>query len=138
MVERILVCGGRDYNDVDRVARELGACLQVLGDIEIICGYDPDDDRFQGADELAFKWAIANGVPVFPFPAPWKKFGRSAGPRRNGRMLAWGKPTLGMAFPGGRGTADMTDRLFRAEIPVTTVGRSPSIESEIERLGGGA
>jgi hypothetical protein len=37
-------------------------------------------------------------------------FGRSGGPKRNQQMLEEGKPDLVLAFPGGRGTADMVRR----------------------------
>ena len=49
----------------------------------------------------------ANGVVVEEFKADWDKFGRAAGPIRNAQMLREGKPDLVVAFPGGRGTANM-------------------------------
>ena len=33
-------------------------------------------------------------------------------------MLVEGKPDVGLAFPGGKGTADMTERLRKAKIKV--------------------
>lgn len=121
MAERILVCGGRAYNDRTAVAWELSRLSMQHDDLIIICGYDPDDERFQGADQLAFEWARAHGVPAFPFPAPWTKRGRSAGPFRNQRMLDCGRPTKVVAFPGGRGTADMTRRAHDARLSVLEV-----------------
>ena len=44
------------------------------------------------------------------FPADWARHGNSAGPIRNGQMLAAGKPELVVAFPGG-GTADIVARV---------------------------
>lgn len=41
------------------------------------------------------------------FPAHWEQEGRAAGPRRNNRTLG---PDLVVAFPGGKGTADMVAR----------------------------
>lgn len=118
MAFRLLVCGGRDFNDRVAFGDEMGHWAQCFGDLEIICGYDPDDERFQGADQLAYEWALHFGFPVFPFPAPWKKRGRSAGPFRNQRMLDLGKPHRVHAFPGGRGTADMCRRADEAGVPV--------------------
>ncbi len=52
------------------------------------------------------------------FHAEWMKYGKAAGPIRNARMLAEGKPDLVVAFPGGRGTADMLRRVREAGIEV--------------------
>lgn len=120
--ERILVCGGRGYDD----KRRLEGILQdevdrTKGDLIIICGYDPDNPRFQGADELAFKFARDRRIPAFPFPAPWGKHGRAAGPLRNRRMRDCGRPHKGIAFPGGNGTAHMIGLLREREIPVDEI-----------------
>jgi ABC-type Fe3+-hydroxamate transport system substrate-binding protein len=45
------------------------------------------------------------------------KYGPSAGPIRNGRMLEY-KPDLVIAFPGGRGTANMVKQARKAGIAV--------------------
>jgi hypothetical protein len=45
-------------------------------------------------------------VTVEAHPADGKKHGRAAGPIRNQKMPEE-KPELVVAFPGGRGTADM-------------------------------
>jgi hypothetical protein len=60
-------------------------------------------------------------VPIDVYVAQWKKHGRAAGPIRNQRMLDEGKPDLVVAFPGGRGTADMIRRAERAGVPVQQV-----------------
>jgi hypothetical protein len=61
-----------------------------------------------GADYIAGRWAQdTGGIPVEEFPADWNRHGNSAGPIRNQEMLDKGKPDLVVAFPGGRGTADI-------------------------------
>lgn len=65
----------------------------------------------RGADRLAARWAVQNGVPVKAFPANWRAHGLAAGPMRNEQMLVEGMPQLVIAFPGGRGTADMVRRV---------------------------
>jgi hypothetical protein len=62
-------------------------------------------------------------VPIDVYVAQWKKHGRAAGPIRNQRMLDKGKPDLVVAFPGGRGTADMIRRAERAGVPVRIADR---------------
>lgn len=76
-----------------------------------------------GADQLAARWAGLRRVTIDPYPAKWREEGRGAGPIRNGRMLALGKPRLAVAFPGGDGTADMTKKVRRAGITLIEVDR---------------
>lgn len=112
---KILVCGGRDYDNEHRVGAILNAAVKRLGMSELIHG------GARGADALADAWARRQGFPVTVFPADWKAEGRAAGPRRNQRMLDEGKPQAVIAFAGGRGTADMIQRAKAAGIPVHEV-----------------
>lgn len=109
---RILVCGGRDYKNVSAVYHALYAIHQKRGITLIIEG------GAAGADLLARKWAQENGVPVQTFEAEWEKYGKAAGPKRNERMLAEGNPDGVIAFPGGRGTADMVSKAKAASVKV--------------------
>lgn len=102
---RLLVCGGRDYRDRERVWRILDGIHAKHGIGVVIEGRCP----FGGADLHAQKWAEARGVDNLGFPM----VGR-AGPARNSRMLAEGKPTHCLSFPGQRGTADMTRKAVAA------------------------
>lgn len=107
---RVLVCGGRDYAD----RSGLYAALDALDPkpTTIISG------MASGADQLAWYWARSRNVPVLEFPANWREHGKAAGPLRNERMLTEGRPDMVMAFPGGRGTADMKRRAKKAGIEV--------------------
>lgn len=110
---RVLVCGGRDFQD----ARGLFASLDGLvpRPTLIIQG-----GAF-GADALASEWAYKRDVLERQFPADWKRHGRAAGPIRNQQMLEKGKPELVVAFPGGIGTADMVRRARAAGVRVLVV-----------------
>jgi hypothetical protein len=70
---------------------------------------------------LAGECAKQAGLSIEVYPADWKKHGRSAGPIRNQHMLDVGKPNLVIAFPGGRGTADMMKRAEKAGIEVRRI-----------------
>lgn len=109
----ILVCGGRGYADHARVHEVL--YLHAAGASAILQGGAP------GADRLARDWAEANGILSWTIPAEWRKHGKAAGPIRNQRMLDAGEPALVIAFPGGRGTADMVRRARAAGVPVLEV-----------------
>lgn len=94
---RILVTGGRNYADRHILFDVLDRLREEFGSIEIGVGYDPRSKKYQGADEIAYDWAKGRGVPGRCYPADWS-VGRSAGPRRNERMLAKFKPQLVVAF----------------------------------------
>lgn len=54
----------------------------------------------------------------------WKDHGKAAGPIRNQLMLDDFKPDLVVAFPGGKGTADMVKKAQDAGVTVILVGSS--------------
>ena len=115
---KLLVCGGRDFADREAVYLTLEAAFQYADMGEIICGYDPASKKYQGADQLAYEWAVENEFPCRTFPADWGKFGRGAGPRRNSEMAA-DKPDECVAFPRangewGNGTLDMIGKAARS------------------------
>lgn len=74
-----------------------------------------------GADTFAAEWARRFLFPLHEFPANWRKDGRAAGPIRNQRMIDEGKPDVVIAFPGGRGTADMVSRAEKSGIKVVKI-----------------
>jgi hypothetical protein len=100
---RILVCGGRDYADRRAVYRVLDAALRS-GDVFIIEG------GARGADRLAREWAIDRAVSYETFEADWGKYGGVAGTLRNTAMIDMGRPSMILAFPGGRGTQNMVSQ----------------------------
>ncbi len=110
---RVLVCGGRDFGDRDLVVNTLSGLWETRGRISAVI-----HGSCAGADTLADDWALWNGVVSHPFVAQWTRLGRAAGPIRNQQMLDEGKPDLVVAFPGGRGTADMVRRARAAGVEV--------------------
>jgi len=108
---RVIVCGGRDYADEDTIRERLKLLRDVSADVTIIHGAAP------GADSLAGHVATTLGFDVEAHPANWGKHGKAAGPIRNQEMLD-SVVDLVIAFPGGRGTQDMTNRAKKAGVPV--------------------
>ncbi|MGB1215024.1 MAG: DUF2493 domain-containing protein [Pikeienuella sp.] len=109
---RVLVCGSRDFTNTEVVYRFLSREHKRLRFDVVIEG----DAR--GVDRMAGFWARKNNIDNLKFRADWKAHGRAAGPIRNQRMLDEGKPDLLIAFPGGRGTADMIRRAKEAGVEV--------------------
>lgn len=124
---KILVCGGRDYIGYRRMYEVLTDIIDQIildytihayNDVEIIQG------GATGADFLAKVFALDEfdgQVHHKEFPAEWKKYGKAAGGIRNQQMLDEGKPNLVVAFPGGKGTADMVKRAKKAGIKVVEI-----------------
>lgn len=109
---RVLVCGGRDYQDRTTVYRELDKLHLFHGIAAIITG------AADGADSIADDWARKYGVQNHRFPAEWNRYGAAAGPIRNKRMLDEAYPDLIVAFPGGRGTANLMEQARRRGVRV--------------------
>jgi len=112
---RVLVCGGRNYRDNGKVWGRLNLLYAAKGISVIIHG------GARGADMLGEKWAVANDIPHIAFKADWDAYGPAAGPIRNERMLVEGKPDLVLAFPGGKGTANMVWQATERGVPVEQV-----------------
>jgi hypothetical protein len=98
---RVLVCGGRDFDD----RALLEAVLDRLHRTRVFAALIEGDAR--GADRMAGAWAEAQGIAHEVFKADWDGLGSKAGPIRNQRMLDEGRPDLVVAFPGRSGTEHM-------------------------------
>ena len=117
---RVLVCGGRSYEDRTRFFHILDKALRAATLAErpfvLIHG------GAKGADSLSGLWAAARQVgDVRVYEADWETHGRSAGPIRNKLMLTDGQPHVIIAFKGGSGTADMIRQGKKAGVPVYEV-----------------
>lgn len=114
---RVLVTGGRKYDNYKKV-------VDVLN--KVFSSFPSKDDILihggaTGADTLAHQWAENNKVVTEVYLAQWSRFGKRAGPVRNQEMLDKAQPQLVVAFPGGKGTADMVKRAREAGIEVMDV-----------------
>jgi len=99
---KLVVCGGRDYNEAEYMFGYLDAVVEhVLPKVTmVLLGACPT-----GADQHAMRWAKYRNLGYKFFPADWDKHGRAAGPIRNRQMAEEGDYLV--AFPGGRGTQSM-------------------------------
>lgn len=118
---RVLVCGWREYADKAKVWRTLDRICDINDATWIAPHVTIIHGGANGADSLADAWAVSSYARVRQFKADWKAHGKAAGPTRNQQMIDEGKPDLVIAFPGGRGTADMVGRARKAGIEVLEV-----------------
>lgn len=122
---RIVVTGSRDWTDVVAITDALVRAMSLSGaqSFVIVQGYA------QGADHIAKQWAAERSIPCETFEPFWASQGKSAGPKRNRRMLDAGADLV-LAFPiGGRkrspGTWDCIEAASERGIPVRIFGRRP-------------
>lgn len=110
---RVLVCGGREYNDATAVYSVLDTLSPQIE--TIVCG------GAAGADTLALQWVEQREMRCEVYLADWRKYGKAAGAIRNKQMLEQGKPDLVIAFPGGKGTANMIRQAKKAGVRVQEI-----------------
>ena len=111
---RIIVCGGRNYNNVAHVWRELDRIHEQTPISAVMHG------GANGVDAIARDWAVGQGVTRYICKADWVKHGKAAGPLRNARMMEW-QPDFVVAFPGGKGTQDCVAKARVAGIKVIEI-----------------
>lgn len=110
---RLLVYGGRDYTNRTFMVEVMQYIHEHYGPIRmVITGGAP------GADTIADEIADDAGLQRVIYPANWNGQDKAAGAIRNSIMLAEGRPTHGLEFPGGTGTADMHAKLSKAGIEI--------------------
>ena len=103
---KLVVCGGR-YEILTPGRQKWLWRFIVENDCrEVVTG------GCRGIDREVHAWADTNLLNAKVFEADFANLGRSAGPRRNAEMAAYGD--LLVAFPGGRGTADMVRKMTAA------------------------
>ena len=118
---RLLVCGSRDYYDINRLTEILCQIREKRGIDVLING------MARGADKMGRQWALDRGIPTEDYAVdvridgPWP----AAGIRRNIRMGTSSKPDGAVAFFGpnytGTGTTQMVNWLKEHSIPVAEI-----------------
>lgn len=109
---KVVVCGGRNFRSPAQVWRGLDDVHAERPITQLMHG------GANGVDRFAREWAAKNpAIKRYVCHAQWEKHGKQAGPIRNKSMVKWG-PDLVIAFPGGRGTADMVRQAKAAGIAV--------------------
>lgn len=139
VISRIIVCGGRHFNDY--------ACLEsilddVLADhnlgyaeVEVVSGGCPS-----GADALGELFATTHNIQCSRFPAEWDKYGKSAGPIRNSQMVNYARESqkpIVVAFSNSttRGTNDTIKKANKLGIEIVNI-QYTSVESSMSVFGG--
>jgi len=106
----VIVAGGRDHTVTLEEGKEVRRLLEELNATEVVSGAAPGVDT----------WAIEKlHYPYTVFNAQWDKYGKAAGPIRNGHMASYADALI--ALPGGKGTANMIKQARAKGLKVYTV-----------------
>ena len=83
MIKRVVISGCRDYNNYNEAKTCIDYYLTNIrkeNEIVILSGCA------SGADAIGERYAKENCLKVEKYPANWKKYGKSAGHKRNEEM----------------------------------------------------
>lgn len=110
---RVIIAGGRDFNDYDMLVKTMDMVLQNITDeIQVVCG------MASGADTLGERYAKERGYKIAYFPADWKKYGRAAGFNRNQEMAKNADALVAFWDGKSKGTKHMIDIACRCGLKV--------------------
>lgn len=111
MNNRVAVIGSRTFDDYEQLQSALNSLHKEKPITHIVSG------GAKGADSLGEKWSKENDIPFVIFIPDWKKYGRSAGIRRNKDIID--NSDIVVAFWDGesRGTKNSIDRAKKADKP---------------------
>jgi len=117
---KVIVAGGRDFNDRDLLFSTLDGMF-TYGDDMLPSGVEIVSGAARGADSLAIDWAVVNWVPLKEFPANWAKYGRAAGPIRNREMAEYADELVAFWDGTSHGTQHMIETAEAMDMPVRIV-----------------
>ena len=104
---RIIIAGGRDFEDYDSLKKHMTECLSTVSDIidgkEIVIV----SGTAKGADSLGERFAEEYGYAIEKFPANWDAYGKRAGIIRNIAMADHADALIAFWNGSSRGTANM-------------------------------
>jgi len=110
---KAIVAGGRDYKWNAKDYLLLHEIVVEYSIDEIVSG------MATGIDSMGIKYAHENDIKLHECPAEWGKYGRAAGPIRNGYMAYYSDMLI--VWPGGRGTKNMIKQAKEAGIGIIEV-----------------
>ena len=126
---KVIVAGGRDFNDYKLLKETLDNFQQEYGNItEVVSG------TALGVDKLGEQYANENNIPIKRFVPDWQGLGKKAGHVRNRKMGDYAKEHNGMlvAFwdKQSRGTKGMIDYATKVGLKSMVVHYSVEVSDD--------
>lgn len=112
---RVIIAGGREFNDYSLLSSVCDHMLQNQHYIEIISG------TARGADKLGERYAKERGYKIIPFEANWQLYGKAAGYKRNQLMAENANALIAFWDGKSKGTKHMIDIATKKGLKVKVV-----------------
>ncbi len=98
---KIIIAGGRDFNEYELLKSSCDLLFRSYEDVEIVSG------TARGADSLGERYANEIGYPIKRFSADWDKFKKAAGYIRNEQMAEYADCLVAFYDGRSKGTTHM-------------------------------
>ncbi len=112
---KVIIAGGRDLDDYLRLCNVCDKILKNYSNIEIVSG------ACKGADQLGERYAAARNFSIKQFPADWKRYGKSAGYKRNAEMAAYADALIAFWDGKSKGTKHMIELATQANLNIKVI-----------------
>ena len=112
---KLIIAGGRNFQNYQQLCKVCGNILQDQTNIEIVNG------TCRGADKLGEQYAKEKRLKIKRFPANWNKYGKAAGPKRNQQMANYADALIAFWDGKSRGTKNMIDLAKQANFKVKII-----------------
>lgn len=109
---RVIVCGGRDFNDKAMLSRVLWYVHERRGLAEVIHGGQ------RGAEQMANRWAFEMGIHRIEVRAEWGRYGSTQALMIRNRQMFALQPHGVIAFPGDPGSRTVVESARQLRVPV--------------------
>jgi len=129
---KIIIAGGREFNDLNLMTKKMDLFLSKSThmDIEIVSG------KANGADSLGEEYAKLRKYKIAEFPADWDKFGKGAGFKRNTEMAEYADALIAFWDGNSRGTMHMINIAKKKGLQVKVVGYTPVTSPSRDHIKG--
>ena len=114
-MKKVIIAGGRNFDDFNKLCQICDEFLQDQNDIEIVSGV------YKGADLLGERYAAERNYRIKQFPADWRRYGKSAGLKRNIEMAAYADALIAFWDNESKGTKHMIELATQAELKVKVI-----------------
>ncbi|MBC8266293.1 MAG: DUF2493 domain-containing protein [Flavobacteriales bacterium] len=114
-MKKVIIAGSRDFNNFSKLKSVCDFLLKDFKKVVIISG------GAKGADQLGERYAELRGFKVKLYKADWKKYGKSAGIKRNAEMAEYADMLIAFWDGKSKGTANMISLAKKANIQVNII-----------------
>jgi hypothetical protein len=109
---RVIVCGGRDFNDKAMLSRVLWYVHERRGIAEVIYGGQ------RGAEQMANQWAFEMGIKRIEVRAEWSRYARAKALAIRNRQMFELQPHGVIAFLGDRNSQAVEQLARELRVPI--------------------